>query len=85
MKMQTEAMRIEENRLRWHCRRGLLELDLVLTRFMDNRYASMKAVDVQLLRELLDYPDQDLWDMIIGRLQPADKRVTPVLEMLRAA
>jgi succinate dehydrogenase flavin-adding protein (antitoxin of CptAB toxin-antitoxin module) len=52
---------------------------------MDNRYASMKAADVELLKELLDYPDQDLWDLIIGRLQPADKRVAPVLEMLRAA
>ena len=83
--VQTEAARIQENRLRWHCRRGLLELDLVLQRFMDNRYASMKAADVELLKELLDYPDQDLWDMIIGRLQPADKRVAPVLEMLRAA
>ncbi|MBC7779162.1 MAG: succinate dehydrogenase assembly factor 2 [Proteobacteria bacterium] len=83
--MQTEVARIEENRLRWHCRRGLLELDLVLRRFMDNRYATLKPPEVELLKELLDYPDQDLWDMIIGRLQPADKRVTPVLEMLRAA
>jgi antitoxin CptB len=83
--MQTEVARIEENRLRWSCRRGLLELDLVLLRFMDSRYASMKTADVELLKELLDYPDQDLWDMIIGRLQPADKRVTPVLDMLRAA
>jgi antitoxin CptB len=83
--VQTEVDRIRENRLRWQCRRGLLELDLVLARFMDNRYPSMKAAEVELLTEMLDYPDQDLWDMIIGRLQPVDKRVTPVLEMLRAA
>jgi antitoxin CptB len=82
---RTEAQRIEENRLRWHCRRGLLELDLVLTRFMDHRYDSLRAVEVELFKELLDYPDQDLWDMIMGRLQPADKRVTPMLDMLRAA
>ncbi len=83
--MRTEAQRIEENRLRWHCRRGLLELDLVLTRFMDQRFNALRTADVELLKELLDYPDQDLWDMIIGRLQPADKRVAPMLEMLRAA
>jgi antitoxin CptB len=80
-----EAKRIEENRLRWHCRRGLLELDIVLQRFMDRRYRELGEVELEQLRELLDYPDQDLWDMIAGRLQPADKRVTGVLELLRAA
>jgi succinate dehydrogenase flavin-adding protein (antitoxin of CptAB toxin-antitoxin module) len=37
-----------------------------------------------MLGELLDYPDNDLLDLLMGRAEPADSRCTPLLEMIRA-
>ncbi len=53
-------------RLRWRCRRGLLELDIVLGRFVE-RYAGLDERQKELFDELLDLPDTTLWDMISGK------------------
>lgn len=58
---------IEElNRLRWRCRRGLLELDIVLARFIEQHYASLSEDEKLALTELLTEADNDLWEMISG-------------------
>jgi antitoxin CptB len=54
-------------RLRWRCRRGLLENDLVLARFLDRRAGTLTEADVAALDRLLDLPDNDLWDVLSGR------------------
>ena len=59
-------MTIELNRLRWRCRRGLLELDIVLSRFIDNHYSSLTATEKTAFIELLTEADNDLWQMISG-------------------
>ena len=68
-----------QQRLKWKCRRGLLELDLVL-----ERYLSGNPGDSQL-SELLDLPDNDLWDIISGRSDSYDLRLKDVVARLRAA
>ncbi|MBI4123676.1 MAG: succinate dehydrogenase assembly factor 2 [Betaproteobacteria bacterium] len=73
----------ETNRLRWKCRRGLLELDLVLDRFL--RKASLTAGELAALNSLLDLPDNDLWDLIVGRGELEDQRLHAVVARLRAA
>ena len=47
-------------RLRWRCRRGLLELDLVLLRFLEQTYSTLNAAEQQIFQELLALPDQTL-------------------------
>ena len=74
----------EFDRIRWRCRRGLLELDLVLQRFLERRFESLEPNDRRLFDELLDAPDNDLLDMALGRAEPAP-RYRAVVEMLRAA
>ena len=71
------------HRLRWKCRRGLLELDLVLDRFLGK--ASPAGKDLDLLNALLDLPDNDLWDIISGRSDGYDLRLKDVVARLRAA
>ena len=71
-------------RLRWRCRRGLLENDLILERFLDARADSLDDGDVAMLDRLLDLPDNDLWDLIAGRVEPVDPSVRPLLDELRA-
>ena len=68
------------NRLRWKCRRGLLELDLVLERFIP----TVKDEDVQTLNAFLDLPDNDLWDIICGRSDAYDPRFRETVARLRA-
>jgi antitoxin CptB len=72
---------VARNRLRWKCRRGLLELDLVLERFIP----MLKDEDVQPLHALLEMPDNDLWDIIIGRSDSYDRRLEGTVARLRAA
>ena len=72
---------VARNRLRWKCRRGLLELDLVLERFIP----TLKDEDVQSLHALLDLPDNDLLDIVMGRSDSYDRRFEETVARLRAA
>ena len=67
------------DRLKWKCRRGLLELDLVLERYLQKFPAD------QELSALLDLPDNDLWDIVSGRSEQYETRFKQVVERLRAA
>jgi antitoxin CptB len=72
-------------RLRWRCRRGLLENDLILARFLDARGAAITAAEIAALDRLLDLPDNDLWDLLSGRAEPRDAALEPLLRQLCAA
>lgn len=73
------------NRIRWRCRRGMLENDIVLSRFLAARGPAMNEDEVAQLDRLLDLPDNELWDLLSGRGEPADPTVTPLLAELRGA
>ncbi len=73
------------NRLRWRCRRGLLENDLILSRFLDARGAAITDDEVAALDRLLDLPDGELWDLLVGRTEPEDAGLRPLVDALRAA
>ncbi|MBI5658093.1 MAG: succinate dehydrogenase assembly factor 2 [Nitrosomonadales bacterium] len=74
----------EMERIRWRCRRGLLELDIVLGRFVEQRYAGLDEAQQAAFDELLDMPDNPLWDMIAGRLEAAPGERQALLEKIRA-
>ena len=74
----------EWDRIRWQCRRGLLELDLVLAAFFERHVGRLDAQQMQILTELLDRSDNDLLDLVMGRAEPGDPRCVPVLELMRA-
>jgi antitoxin CptB len=73
------------NRLRWRCRRGMLENDLILARFLDAQGARLTDAEVVALHGLLDLSDNDLWDLLSGQAEVADAATRPLLERLRAA
>ncbi|MEZ5650569.1 MAG: succinate dehydrogenase assembly factor 2 [Burkholderiaceae bacterium] len=74
-------------RLRWRARRGLLENDLVLTRFFERFEQSLSDDDVEALTRLFDLSDNDLLDLIMARQQPEGeldtRAIHSVLERLR--
>ena len=73
----------EFDRIKWQCRRGLLELDLILQRFLEQRFNTLSDDQVGLFRELLEFSDNDLLDMVMGRAEPVDEQLSAVLEMMR--
>jgi succinate dehydrogenase flavin-adding protein (antitoxin of CptAB toxin-antitoxin module) len=72
-------------RLRWRARRGLLELDIVLGRFIDSHYAHLDVAERKAFEALLDMPDTPLWDMIAGKCDAGDKSMQALLDKIRAA
>ena len=70
----------QHNRLRWKCRRGLLELDLVFQRFIP----TLKDEEVASFTALLDLPDNHLWDVLAGRSEAYDPQLTGIVERLRS-
>ena len=73
------------SRLRWRCRRGLLENDLILSRFLDARGARITEVEAAALTRLLDLSDGELWGLLSGRVETDDVTLQPLLSELRAA
>jgi succinate dehydrogenase flavin-adding protein (antitoxin of CptAB toxin-antitoxin module) len=69
---------VEARRLRWKCRRGLLELDLVLTKYLQGT-----PYDAEL-DEFLDLPDNDLWDIVSGRNDRYEQKFGGIVARLRA-
>jgi antitoxin CptB len=78
------ATRIELNRLRWRCRRGMLENDLILARFLDARGDGITANEIDALERLLQLSDNELWHLLSGRQEPEDAAMGPLVEALRA-
>jgi len=76
--------RLQRDRLKWQCRRGLLELDLVLERFLQAQAAQLSNEDAAALGELLEQADNDLWDLVIGRTDRVEARLRGILAQLRA-
>ena len=75
---------VELNRLRWRCRRGMLENDLILERFLDARGEAITDREIAALDRLLELGDNELWDLLSGRQESEDAAVGPLLEALRA-
>jgi len=76
--------RLQRDRLKWQCRRGLLELDLVLERFLQTQAAQLSNEDAAALGQLLEQADNDLWDLVIGRTDRVEARLRGILAQLRA-
>ena len=73
----------ELSRLRWLCRRGMKELDVVLCRYLEQHYESASAVDQACFRELLQLSDPELYNLLLGRDDAADPARQRFLEQLR--
>jgi antitoxin CptB len=84
-----QADPLRRTRLRWRARRGLLENDLVLTRFLDAHEATLNDDDVGALTALLELSDNELMDLILARTEPpaelAGPGVARVVGLLRNA
>ena len=75
----------EIERLKWRSRRGLLELDIVFERFWAGEGAKLSEHEARVLEGLLQLPDNDLLDLVMGRAQPPAGEAGDMVMKIRAA
>ena len=69
--------------LNWRCRRGMLELDILLNSYLDKHYHTMSQLQGVVFSEVLDYPDQVLFDLLLGNMQSSDARVNRLVSEIQ--
>jgi len=74
---------VEINRLRWRCRRGRLENELVLERFLHSHGAQLEGEQLRAFENLLDYSDDELWSLMSGLRECSDSALSDVVRLLR--
>ena len=76
--------RADFERLRWRCiRRAFLELDIMLTRFLDNGFERLSPEQQQAFVELADLEDHELWYWVGGKTECDDPRFAPIVAAIR--
>lgn len=71
-------------RVVWRCRRGMKELDLVLRRYVDDRWLEADAAERELFERVLDLPDPQLADCLLRREAAPDAGLERMFALLRA-
>jgi antitoxin CptB len=71
--------------LRWRCRRGMRELDVLLTRYLERDYYKVPLPQRQAFESLLNMADPDILDYILGRKQPDNRELSLVIARLSVA
>ena len=74
---------MDDARVRWLCRRGMKELDVLLARYLDARWADAPAPERAAFASLLELQDPVLWDVLLGRGAAADAAQADVAERIR--
>jgi len=72
-------------KLKWHCRRGMRELDLLLEGFLANRYQILSVADRASFERLLDCRNEDLMAWLIDGGSPKDEQLAGIVNQIRAS
>ncbi|AZY48675.1 succinate dehydrogenase assembly factor 2 [Bordetella avium] len=75
---------LQRARLRWRARRGLLENDLIITRYLDANELQLTDDDVSVLTQLFELGDNDLLDLLLARKELEGELDTPRLRAIIA-
>ncbi|WP_434778684.1 succinate dehydrogenase assembly factor 2 [Neisseria sp. Ec49-e6-T10] len=75
---------VERKRIRWRTRRGLLELDLILQKFLDQDFDQLNDHDMTIYCQILDLPDTEFLDIVNGKAEPQNPEWVPLINRLRS-
>jgi antitoxin CptB len=73
---------IEQRRLAWRCRRGLLELDIVLQRFIAQHFYALSIDELTAFDSLLQLPDNEFWDLLQNKSMAKDSAQLTIINKL---
>jgi antitoxin CptB len=71
-----------KSKLLWHCRRGVKELDVVLTRYVETQYDDASDAEKKDFDSLLEYQDPDILRFVLRQEVPADKAIADLIEKI---
>jgi antitoxin CptB len=77
-------MTLDVGRLRWRCRRGMKELDILLSRYVDERFSGAPAEEQNAFRSLLETQDPVIYAYCLGSIQPP-KHFAALIDRITAA
>ena len=83
VKLLCEGFLMNFQRLKWACRRGMLELDLVLEPFLENIFPTLGQEDQERFEKLLENEDQDLFNWFLRKGDPDDQDDQKIVEIIR--
>ena len=81
--LETSMPQQVNSALRWRCRRGMLELDILFNQFLDQQYVDITDAEKNTFDQLLDYPDQLLFDLLLGHQISSDPYVSQLIQRIR--
>ena len=73
----------QKARILWRCRRGMLELDVLLARFVEQRLEALSEDQLLCFEDFLNQPDPDLYAWLMGYDQPTDEQHAQCLALIR--
>lgn len=76
-------MNLDDKKLQWACRRGMLELDMMLKPYLDDVYPSLDESEQAIFRRLLEQQDQNLFEWLTARNTPEDVKLTDMVSRIR--
>lgn len=79
--LESDAMKKKILQLRWQCRRGMLEIDIVLSRYLSESYEKSSLIERALFESLLTENDQKLFLWFTGREEVCPKYVDLVCKL----
>lgn len=74
----------EFNRLYWHSRRGMLELDVLLIPFLEEAYRNLPAADRACYQKLITCEDNDMFEWFMQRSRPQDPDLQRIVDIILA-
>lgn len=83
--MSPETQLPSTEKLRWQCRRGMLELDYVLRDFLEVTYPGLSQSDKALFVRMLDFEDQLLLDWLMGNVVSSDAGIRRMIGQMRGS
>lgn len=81
---QSPADNSDFNRLWWHSRRGMLELDVLLIPFLENAYRDLDPADQARYAKLLGSEDTDMFEWFMQRSRPTDPDLQRIVDIILA-
>lgn len=72
-----------KQQLRWQCRRGMLELDVLLNHYLEHTYLNLEPQDQLRFARLLQYSDEQLWSWLSGVERADDTELQRMIEHIR--
>lgn len=74
---------LQNKQIRWQCRRGMLELDLILLKYFDACFHALSETDKQLFIQFLKEPDQTLYRWLMGQVEPPEPQFIILVQNIR--